>query len=128
MKRTRRLEITWVAVCAATLVLALGSRVLRYLPLPLGSRGDEWLGRALGFQFVQAFNAVELLGAHMVLVVVLVAALAVAKRWPLRRRGGRLWLASWLSALVWFELAVFNTALDLDPWLALLALATAPSG
>ncbi|MDJ0865072.1 MAG: hypothetical protein QNK03_03115 [Myxococcota bacterium] len=133
--RLRRPELLllWARLCMLGTVLAVGARVLHYANLPLGDRVQDLLSRVLNFQIY------EMVASAFALLVLfpafLLALLLLGVDVGLRRRGSSLRLGSrvergrqgsrpWLAALLWTLMLVYNPAIDLDPELSNLCLAS----
>ena len=107
-------------VAASSLVLLVGLRFVRYLPLDLPAPLDAALG--LGLVLSTFSFLYPMLGAPVhALALFAVAALSVLAPQRVLASTVRPWrLTPWLHALVWVELLLNHYLLDFNPYLALL--------
>jgi hypothetical protein len=104
----------------------VGSRALRFLPIPLPPDLDHVLGKVMIFHFIFLFNTQWWITAHVLGVLGLVVGLSLVTRGFARLEQGRVVLRRWFSLLVWLELAVHHGVFDLDPGLMTLYCVSVP--
>ena len=118
----------WFRLCAAGLLICVGSRFLHYVPFALPRPLEALLSVILHFEiWGLLLLAFLVLPVAVLLVIGVLLLLPLRRRWCLSFQEGRWATRPWLHSLLWTLLLIYNVGLDADPRMSVLFATSLPA-